>query len=95
MLSCTQWATEVKIVWGFSLELLRCRDPALRPLKAIRTESCNLENLKSRTCTYPDHRGPDAPEGRCALTETHTHKPDNYSNPPVQGCLPKVNEASM
>ena len=29
ILSCTQWATEVKKIVGFSLKPLLCRDPAL------------------------------------------------------------------
>ena len=36
-LSRTQRATKVKIFVGFSLKPLRCRDPALPPLTAIRT----------------------------------------------------------
>ena len=36
ILSRTQQAMEVKKFVGFSLKLLRCGDPALPPLKAIR-----------------------------------------------------------
>ena len=35
----TQWAMEVKQLVEVSLKLLRCRDPALPPLKAIRMVS--------------------------------------------------------
>ena len=37
ILSCTQWATEIEKFVGFSLKPLHCRDPALPPLKAIRS----------------------------------------------------------
>ena len=37
ILSRTQHATEVKKFVGFSLKVLRCRDPVLPPLKAICT----------------------------------------------------------
>ena len=48
ILSCTQRVMEVKKVVGFSLKLLRCRDPALPPLKSY-TCICTVSHFPAES----------------------------------------------
>ena len=79
-MSCTQWATKIKIFVGVSLKLLRCGDPDRRPFFThgrYTYEHAHTSPYAPRVCTSFTHTGRH--KLQLVLTEFNSYKWMNNS----------------